>query len=84
MSRGLVLLGMAGALAAGPALACSPPEGFGAHQRIASPRFVVLYRTVLALRARDSYFSFQAFQRSSTLAAFSAHHLLSMYTTVSR
>src|SRR5262245_53815916 len=48
MRRRFAALGAAAALAAVPALACAPPDGFGAAQRIESARWVVFYRTVPA------------------------------------
>ena len=55
-----LLLGLAGALAAGPASACAPPAGFGAHQRIESPRFVILYHTLPPVLTVGDHFAVEA------------------------
>lgn len=58
--RALVVLGVAAALAARPASACTPPPGFGAHQRIESPHFIVLYRTLPPAVAVGDHFAVEA------------------------
>ena len=60
MRHGLATLGLIAGLAASPVLACGPPAGFGAPQRLESARFVVFYRTEPAAIAVGDYFAVDA------------------------